>query len=226
MDAELKIAYRTLSIYNFFLVQPFDFDVRRIRLTLDPFKAKKVIFWIATANAYFVTFYKLFLFFKTIFALIGRSGGKDVDQAHFTIHFVLLSGYVCVMFRIIVIYLVYPRVITSMFNHCAEYLMRKRQRSMGRRGKGSVFLLLVLGQLGLNSFFLLVYIFTCHASPQFIYAAVPDDYRFMWVQIGLGCVETYAFLYIVSMGFFVLLIQLLFFACVFDSYQRSIVRLR
>ena len=226
MDAELRAAYRTLTVYNFFLVQPFDFDPKLIRLHLDRSKLKKAIFLGATANAYCVTFYKIFIFLKSIFQLVG-SKADGVDQAHFTIHFVLLSGYICVMFRIIVIYLVYPKVIISVFNRCTQNLTRKAERSTGVKAvRGSVFLLLVMGQVGLNSFFLLVYMFTCHISPQFIYASVPDDYRSGWVQLGLAFVEVYAFVYIVSMGFFVLFIQLLFFASIFDTYQRSLVRLR
>ena len=225
MYSDLQIAHCTLSFYNLFLVQPFDFDSKNLGLNLIRRKLKKVMFVLATVNAYCVTLYKILAFVQTLL-ILNSDHAAEVDEVHLSIHFVLLSGYICMMFRCIVIYLVYPEVIVSLFNWCSETARGKRERSAEDKIRAHLFLLLANGQLGINSFFLLLYILTCHNSPQFMQSSVPAEYNSTTVQLVLAFIELHAFMYVNSMGCFVLFIQLLFFARTFDACQCSIVRLR
>ena len=225
MYSDVKIAHSTLSFYNLFLVQPFDFDTKALGLKVVQGRVKKWIFFLATVNAYCITLYKIFSFLKTIL-LITSEHGERVDEVHFSIHFVLLSGYICMMFRGIVIFLVNPGVIASLFNWCSEAVNVKKQSGPESRTRAYLFLVIANGQVGMNAFFLLLYIFTSHNSPQFVYASVPEEYRSVGTQLGLAFVELHAFMYVNSLGCFVLFIQLLFFARTWDVCQSSLMRLR
>ena len=133
MFSDVSIAHGTLSFYNLFIVQPFDFDSKDLGLTVVRSKLKKTIFLLATINAYFVTLFKLLTFVQTLLILNGSDHGDEVDEVHLSIHFVLLSGYICMMFRGIVIYTVYPEVIASVFNWCSETVKGMKQRSTESR---------------------------------------------------------------------------------------------
>ena len=225
MFSDIKIAHSTLSLYNLFFVLPFDFHSRALELNVARSRLKKQIFWLATVNAYFVTFYKIFTFVQTM--LILKSDQADqVSEVHLSIHFVLLSGYICMMFRGIVIYLVHPEVIVSLFNWCNQSVNGVKQSTRESKMRAYLFFLIANGQVGTNAFFLLLYIFTCHVSPQFVYASVPEEYRSFVVQLGLSFIDLYSFIYVNSMGCVVLFIQLLFFARIFDASQSSFLRLR
>ena len=223
MYSDIEIAHSTLSFYNSFFVLPFDFDSKALGLNVARNKLKKAIFSFATVNAYCVTLYKMCTFLQTMLILNSKHG-DEVDQVYLSIHFVLLSGYVCMMFRCIVIYVVYPEVMASVFNWCSETAKGKSTPQSEMRAH--LFLLMAIGQVGMNLFFFLLYIFICHTSPQFLYATVPEEYRSIGIQFGLALIELHAFMYVNSMGCFVLFIQLLFFARIFDACQSSFMRLR
>ena len=223
--SDIKIAHSTLYFYNLFFVQPFDFDYKTLGLNVVRGNLKKRVFLLATVNAYFVTLYKLLKFVQTML-ILNSDNADQVSEVHLSIHFVLLSGYVCMMFRGIVIYLVHPEVIVAVFNWCSDTVKGIKQSTRESKLRAYLFLLIANGQVGTNAFFLLLYIFTCHVSPQFVYASVPEEYKSLGIQLGLAFIDLYSFMYVNSLGCFVLFIQLLFFARIFDACQSSFMRLR
>ena len=225
MYSDIKIAHSTLSFYSLFSVLPFEFDSMALELNVVRSKLKTLLFLLATVNAYFATFYKLLTFVQTIL-ILSSDNADQVSEVHLSIHFVLLSGYVCMMFRGIVIYLVHPEVIVSLFNWCSQSVKGMKQSTRESKMRAYLFFLIANGQVGTNAFFLLLYIFTCHVSPQFVYASVSEEYRSLGIQLGLAFIDLYSFMYVNSLGCVVLFVQLLFFARIFDACQSSVMRLR